>query len=132
MKSYVLDSYVVISYLENESGAAEIAKILTRASQKDIKIYFCIINWGEVYYITLRECGQRICDTVMSVINLLPLTIVDVDMELTKQAAIFKAKYKMSYSDCFAAALSKKVKATLVTGDSEFKQIEKEISIYWI
>lgn len=132
MKNYVFDSYAVISYLEDESGASEISKILTFAFDKDINIYFCIVNWGEVYYITLRECGQQACDTAVATMNGLPLTIIDVDMELTRQAAIFKSKYKMSYSDCFAAALSKKLKATLVTGDPEFKQVEKEISVYWI
>jgi predicted nucleic acid-binding protein len=38
----------------------------------------------------------------------------------------------MSYGDCFAAALAKLRKAELVTGDEEFRQIEKEIKILWI
>jgi predicted nucleic acid-binding protein len=38
----------------------------------------------------------------------------------------------MSYADCFAAALAKFHNGVLVTGDDEFRQIEKEISIDWI
>ena len=38
----------------------------------------------------------------------------------------------MSYGDCFAATLAKLRKAELVTGDEEFRQIEKEIKILWI
>jgi len=35
----------------------------------------------------------------------------------------------MSYADCFAAALAKQRRVELVTGDKEFKQVEKEIRI---
>jgi len=57
---------------------------------------------------------------------------VEANKELTLQAAEFKAFHKMSYADAFAAALSKIRKAILVTGDKEFKSIEKEIKINWI
>ena len=35
----------------------------------------------------------------------------------------------MAYADCFAAALAKLKNAELLTGDPEFKQVEKEIKI---
>ena len=38
----------------------------------------------------------------------------------------------MFYGDCFAAALAKLRKTELLTGDEEFRQIEKEIKILWI
>jgi len=38
----------------------------------------------------------------------------------------------MSYADAYAAALAKIKKATLVTGDKEFKALENEIKINWI
>ena len=39
---------------------------------------------------------------------------------------------RMSYADCFAAALAKLRKAELVTGDKEFKQVEGEVKVLWI
>ena len=57
---------------------------------------------------------------------------MDVDAELTKQAALFKAKRKMSYADCFGAALAKLNGAEFITGDLEFKQVENEIKIHWL
>ena len=54
------------------------------------------------------------------------------DLALAKQAASFKARHKMSYADCFAAALAKQKNAELITGDSEFKAVEKEIRIQWL
>jgi ribonuclease VapC len=38
----------------------------------------------------------------------------------------------MSFADCFAAALAKRTKAVLLTGDPEFKQVEQEIMIDWL
>ena len=55
------------------------------------------------------------------------------DLELIHQAAVFKAAKKMSYADCFAAALAKTQGAELVTGDREFKVVEKELKkIRWL
>ncbi|MBA3505068.1 MAG: PIN domain-containing protein [Betaproteobacteria bacterium] len=47
-------------------------------------------------------------------------------------AGTFKARHRMSYADCFAAALAKHRKSDLVTGDKEFKQVEGEVSIRWL
>jgi len=91
-----------------------------------------VVNWGEVYYITLREAGRERAEAVAQLISTLPIQIILADLELTKQAAEFKAFKKMSYGDCFAAALAKLRKAELVTGDREFKQVEGEIKIHWI
>ena len=42
-------------------------------------------------------------------------------------------KYRLdAYADCFAAALSSKLKATVVTGDPEFKKLSHEVTICWI
>jgi predicted nucleic acid-binding protein len=38
----------------------------------------------------------------------------------------------MSLADACAAALAKEKKAELVTGDAEFKPLEKEIKITWL
>jgi predicted nucleic acid-binding protein len=54
------------------------------------------------------------------------------DLELVRQAAAFKATWKMSYADCFAAALAKIKNAELVTGDREFKQLARDVKIHWL
>lgn len=37
-----------------------------------------------------------------------------------------------SLADAFAAALAKGMNAELVTGDPEFKPLEKELRIHWL
>ena len=64
----------------------------------------------------------------------LPIDVVGVgdDLKLARQAAIYKATYHLSLADAFAAALAKEKKAELVTGDPEFKALEKEIKVTWL
>jgi predicted nucleic acid-binding protein len=128
----VLDSHSLIAYLENESGADKMIELFQVARDSGKALLLSVVNWGEVYYITLREVGRERAEGVAHLISTLPIQIVPVDLELTKQAAEFKAFKRMSYGDCFAAALAKLRKAELITGDQEFKQVEGELKILWI
>jgi len=128
----VLDSYSLIAYIENEDGAEKMIEVFRVARDSGKALFLSVVNWGEVYYITLREAGRERLEAVAQLISTLPIQIIPVDLELTKQAAEFKAIKKMSYGDCFAAALAKLRKAELVTGDGEFKQVEGEVKILWI
>ena len=62
----------------------------------------------------------------------LPIEFHPVDRELADLAAGLKARFSLSLAAAFAAALAKKLKAELVTGDAEFKALEKEIRILWL
>ena len=128
----VLDSYSLLAYVEGEAGAEKMIEIFRVARDSGRVLLLSVINWGEVYYITLREAGRERAEDVAHLISTLPIQIVPADLELTKQAAEFKSKHKMSYADCFAVALAKQRKAELVTGDREFKGVEKEVGILWL
>jgi predicted nucleic acid-binding protein len=128
----VLDSYSVISYIEAEAGKDMMIELFRSARDSGKSCLLSVVNWGEVYYITLREAGQQRADEVAHVISTLPIHIVEADLELAKEAAIFKASKKMSYADCFAAALAKHRRVELVTGDKEFKQVEGDVRILWL
>lgn len=128
----VLDAYSLIAYLEGEDGTDKIVEVLKVARDSGRALLLCVVNWGEVYYITLREAGRERADQVAHLLSTLPIQFVPVDMELAKKAAELKASKKMSYADCFAAALARLRKAELVTGDKEFNQVEGEVKILWI
>lgn len=128
----VLDSYSIITYIEGEAGKDTMIEIFRSARDSRKACLLSVVNWGEVYYITLRETGQQRADEVAHLISTLPIHIIDADLELTKQAAIFKSSKKMSYADCFAAALARHRRVELVTGDKEFKQVDGEVKILWL
>jgi len=133
--SFVFDSYAIIGYLENESFSGQIQEVLTQAKNGDYRLYLHAIHLGEVYYITLREQGQNLADLAYSRIKAFPVKIIDhINEELLLAAATLKANYPISYADSFAAALAMTNKCPLLTGDPEFKSLEKQgiISIEWL
>lgn len=135
LDSFVLDSYALLGYLENESFAFEIEKILERAKGGKTRLYLHAIHLGEVYYITFREQGKDLADLAYSRIKSFPVNIIDhITEALLLTAASLKAQYPISYADSFAAAMAKIKICPLLTGDPEFKTLEKEgiIEINWL
>jgi ribonuclease VapC len=128
----VLDSYSLLVYIEGEAGAEQMIEIFRVARDSGRSLFLSVVNWGEVYYITMREAGHERADEVAHLISTLPIQIVPADLDLTRQAAELKSKHRMSYADCFAAALAKSRKAELVTGGRDFRQVEGEVKILWL
>jgi len=128
----VLDSHGLLVFLEREPGFEKVKSLFVAALEEDNNLLMTSVNFGEVYYIVLREFGEKKVNEVEKIIQTLPIEIVDVDMQLAREAARFKAIKKISYADCFAAALAKLREGEIVTGDKEFKALEGEVKISWI
>lgn len=128
----IIDAHGLLVFLEKEAGYDKVEQFLINAVEKDIFLLMTSVNFGEVYYIILRECGMEKAHAIEKIIRNLPIEIVDVDSHLAREAARFKANHKMSYADCFAAALAKLHKGEVITGDKEFKAVEKDIKIAWL
>ena len=136
MATMVLDAHALMVLFNDEPGAEEVEKILLKTEKGNPRLLMSVVNWGEIYYSIMRGASQEIADTNAHEIAGMPLELVPVDardLELVREAAIFKATKKMSYADCFAAALAKTRNAELVTGDREFKVVEGELKkIHWL
>ena len=132
LKTIVLDSWAVMAYLEDENPGKQMAEILTDAHEHGTSLLITTVNAGEVWYILAREISETEAERAITDLKRLGIQFVDADWNLTRLAAGFKAKHRMSYADCFAAALSKAQKADLVTGDKEFKQLDDQLKIVWL
>jgi predicted nucleic acid-binding protein len=132
MAAKVLDSWALLAFFKGEDAAADVETLIHKAADEKARLFLCVVNWGEVYYGMWRAGGQAAADDVAADLSRMPIELVEADLHLTKQAAIYKAANKMSYADAFAAALAKSKNAELVTGDPEFKPLEKEIKIHWL
>ena len=108
-----------------------VEEILTHCHKTKTKVLLSLINWGEIYYIVKRRFGDNYLQTVLQHIEQLPIKCIPVDEEIVRDASELKAQYPISYADSFCAAVARKNKATIVTGDPEFKIIEKIIPIVW-
>jgi PIN domain nuclease of toxin-antitoxin system len=132
MATKILDSWALMALFNEESAADEVEKLLSQAAADRHKLLMSVVNWGEIYYSVMRGASPEMAEQKAREIAAMPIEIVPADLHQTHQAAIFKATRKMSYADCFGAALAKIKNAEFVTGDPEFKEIEKEIKINWL
>jgi predicted nucleic acid-binding protein len=134
MATKVLDSWALIAFFEDEPAAEEVEKLLVKAEAGSHTLLLSVVNWGEIYYSTMRKVSKEAAEQKAREIAGLAIELVPVeaDLHLVRQAAIYKATKKLSYADAFAAALAKIRNAELVTGNPEFKEIEDEIKIGWL
>jgi predicted nucleic acid-binding protein len=106
--------------------------LFEKAVESSKPLLMCIVNWGEVYYQVLRRFGDQKAQEVEQLIQTLPITLVEANKELAREAARIKATRRMAYADCFAVALTRLKKGELYTGDPEFKLVEKDIKVAWL
>ena len=132
MAAKVLDSYALMAFFEDEPGADFVRGLIHKAVESGTNLLMSVVNLGEVWYSIARTNSPEIADQYVHEIKGMGIEIVDADWQLTHQAARFKVSGKISYADCYAAALAKSRKAELVTGDKEFKPLDGEIKISWI
>jgi len=128
----ILDSWALMALFNDEPAADDVQALLEKAGAGTHKLLMCVVNWGEIYYSVMRGASVKMAEQKEKEIASMPVELVDADLHLVRQAAIFKAAHKISYADAFAAALAKLRKAELVTGDLEFKTLEGEVKISWL
>ncbi|MBA3356015.1 MAG: type II toxin-antitoxin system VapC family toxin [Pyrinomonadaceae bacterium] len=131
-KTIVLDSWAIMSYLQGEPSAEKVADTIADAHEDNVPLLMSVVNAGEVWYIIARRTSEADADRSIRELKQLGIELVDAGWEIAQEAGRFKAKHKMSFADCFAAALAKQRKAHLVTGDQEFKQVEADVIINWL
>lgn len=129
---YVLDSFALLAYYNDEIGSDTVEKLLKKAQEKNILLYISEITIGEAYYIILRTRGTEIGEKYLANLLKLPASFIPANLEQILAAARYKAKGGISYADCFVLAITKEKECTIVTGDPEFAPLEEEFPILWI
>lgn len=129
---YVLDSYAILALLRREAGSEVVADLLRRG-QGDADLLMTWVNVGEVAYIVERRWGKVRAYQALGTLEATGVEFVPAARELALGAASIKAAHPLAYGDAFAAALAVIRRATLVTGDPEFKCLEGDnLSVQWI
>lgn len=129
----ILDSWGLVAFFEDEQPAAgHLEKILIEAQGADMDLLISAVNLGEVWYSLARAYSDKKANQAIEEIGSLGIQTVPVDWKIAHEAAVFKVQGNVSYADCFALALAKMHDTEVVTGDPEFKQFEKQVSIHWL
>jgi predicted nucleic acid-binding protein len=132
MKPVVLDASALLAMFFGEPGMEEMRDLFHKASEADRPVFISAVNWAKVLYRMERKRGKAGWDTARQFESTTPLETVPVDRELAEAAALLKNEHDLGLADAFAAALAKSKKAELVTADTEFKAVEREVKILWL
>ena len=56
---YLFDSHALLAFFQEEKGTEVVAKILRRALKQRLDRLICVINLGEIIYMTKRRFGDN-------------------------------------------------------------------------
>ena len=129
-KKRLLDSFALLAFLKKENNYQRVKELLSSPGEP---IVMNDINVGETYYILARERGTEQADTFLNVIlPSLPIIVRSNSFEQVIEASKIKANYTLSFADCFAVATALREDAAILTGDPEFKRVQKLVDIEWL
>lgn len=126
----LIDSYALLAYLKQENNYRKVENLLSSKETQPLMNY---INIGETFYILARERGLDKAEYfINAILPNLPIIKIGNAFDEVIQAAKIKAQYPISYADCFAVATAIREKAVIITGDPDFKHVEKIVEIDWL
>lgn len=130
-KSYVFDSFSILSFFKGEKGANKTESLLNEISEKKADGFISVINLTEVFYIIAREKDETAASMLIRSTEKWGIRAVIANKNTALKAGVIKAKYPMSLADAFCVATANELSAIIVTGDPEFKQVT-EAEIIWL
>ena len=132
-KKRLLDSYALLVYLNEEDGFEKVRNVLAQAQKSNTPVLMNELNVGETYYILYRKRGHEQAEYFLdTVLAGLPILMISNDFKAVISASEIKAQHALSFADCFAVATAQRENAVILTGDPEFKKVEKLVKIDWI
>jgi len=129
---FILDACAMLAYLNNEHGVEVIGEVLEKGNRDEAKIFITAMDLAEIYHIVLKKEGRDKALKTILLIKNLPVECVGLDEPLLMLAGEIRMQFPLTLGDALVAAVAKTKKAKLITGDSDFKSLEKEIECVWI
>ncbi|HEX4919226.1 MAG TPA: PIN domain-containing protein, partial [Candidatus Bathyarchaeia archaeon] len=84
------------------------------------------VNLSEFYYKTCQKLGKSTADIRYYQIRNTKLIVLETDAELSRMAGLEKCRRgDLSLADCYALATAKRLKATILTTDSELAKTKE-------
>lgn len=130
--AYVLDSFALLAYLQDEPAAPHIEQLLEQTSREKCRVFLSTINLGELLYIIERRGGIAKSQDTLALIRQLPIELIPAEEQLIFAAAHIKANHPISYADAFVVAVAIQEDAAILTGDPEFRSIETVAKVEWL
>ena len=132
MDTYVLDTFALMAYFQDEPSSDAIETLLTQALDAQVAVCVSLISVGELYYMIYRKRGAARADEIWSDLQQFPVAVYPVSEARVLAAARLKATHRVSYADAFSIALAQELDGTVITGDPEFKDVESLVHVMWL
>ena len=129
---FVLDTFALLAYLQDETGASRVQTLLENAAREKCRLCISIINLGEMLYIIERREGVAKTQDALALIRQLPLEILPADEQAVFAAAHIKASHALSYADAVAVASAIQENAVVLTSDPEFETVASLVTVEWL
>ena len=90
------------------------------------------MNYGELFYKAVDYFGEAAALNQTALMQ--RVRVVSADDLLIDEAAKLKTPFRISYADCFVAALAMRTGAPIVTGDPDFLKLEAAglVDVVWL
>jgi len=131
-EKFVLDACAMLAYLNNEEGSALIEAILKKAEKNEASVFITAMDLAEIYHIVLKEEGREKALKTMVLIKNLPVKSIGLDEPLLMSAGEIRVQFPLTLGDALVVAVAKSREAKVITGDRDFKKVEKEVEVVWI
>jgi len=115
-----------------QTGMDQVRTLFHKAAETDRALLISAVNWAEVLYKLEQKQGTEGLEIGQRFERTMPLDVVPIDRELAESAAHLKVVHNLGLADAFAAAAAIAKKADLVTADTEFRVVEKEVKLVWL
>jgi ribonuclease VapC len=116
-----------------EDGFGKVRDVLANAQKSSLPVLMNELNVGETYYVLYRKRGHEQAEYFLdTVLAGLPISIISNDFDAVISASKIKARHSLSFADCYAVATAQRENAVILTGDPEFKNVEKFVKIDWL
>ena len=90
----VLDAHALMVYLEKEEGYEKLEKIFLSSIEKNEELLMTSVNFGEIYYIVMREIGKEKAREIENVIDSLPIKIINSGYSIVPKFGEFMNEWK--------------------------------------
>jgi ribonuclease VapC len=128
----VYDSFAILKLFQKERHYQRVARLLKEDLNGEESPHRHIHNFAEILYQTHKDVGDEAQRRAIRNVIRLGFKIIPASDDLVYAAAELKGTYSISYADAFLLATASREKATIVTGDPEFKKVESRCHIEWV
>jgi len=113
VESNVLDSFAILSFMQDEQGAEVVGSLLRDAQAGGVRLLVSVINLGEVFHRLAKSKGGPVATEFRRALSqrTFPWQAVSATDARIWAAAQSKAQCALAYADAFAVALAREAHA---------------------